>query len=94
MDDVIFFERLRMDTARICSLLDIEIEEVNLPRLKTGIRTPVYDTSDYYKPATRRKVADIFRPEIEAFGYSFPSDSTSSDPSQYRPEEVNWAKSG
>lgn len=89
LDDVIFFERLQEDTRRISQKLQLPVDEVDLPRLKSGIRKQKYDTVDYYNEESRRVVEEVFRPEIEAFGYTFPEDGTSG-PQYMRPDEVEW----
>lgn len=91
LDDVIFFERLQEDTRRICRTLQLPVNEIDLPRLKSGVRKRAYDTVDYYNATSRRIVEDAFRPEIEAFGYTFPGDGTS-EPQHMRAGDVEWTQ--
>lgn len=88
LDDIIFFERLQKDTQRICNTLQLPVDEVDLPRLKSGIRKPMYDTVDYYNATSRRLIEEKFRPEIEAFGYTFPGKQSSGP--QHMRNDVEW----
>jgi len=94
MDDLIFFERLQKDTERISARLNLPIQNVELPRLKTGIRKKQYATADYYNPTSRQIVGEAFRPEIEAFGYALPGDDGSADPALNKAQNIDWPETG
>lgn len=91
LDDIIFFERIQKDVRRICSTLQLPVDEVDLPHIKSGTRKPTYDTVDYYNSNSRRIIEEKFRPEIEAFGYTCPWEGTPKP--QHMPDDVDieWA---
>jgi hypothetical protein len=91
LDDVIFFERLQKDARRICNTLQLPVDEVDLPRMKTGFRKPTYDTVDYYNATSRRLIEENFRPEIEAFGYRCPWEEPPGPQHMPGDVDVEWA---
>ena len=60
------YERLSEDFARICR--ELSLGPCSLPHLNKANRT---DYRDYYNNSTRDAVANIFRRDIETFGYQF-----------------------
>ena len=62
------FERLPVDFAKITDQLGIP--RVELPRLNAGPR-PQRDYRAHFTSETRALVAELFREDIETFGYEF-----------------------
>jgi hypothetical protein len=65
VDFIGYFERLNEDFARVCARIGVQAE---LPHANS---TNHSDYRTYYTPATRERVAQIFRRDIELFGYEF-----------------------
>lgn len=63
LDFVARFERLETDFRQICDRLGSRVE---LPHTNKSVRGHFWD---YYTPQTARKVADIYRRDMELFGY-------------------------
>ena len=69
VDDFIRHDRLEEDLHRIAQKLGIEVRE--LPNMYSDFRQKRIDYKDYYDVAARDKVAEIYAPEIELFGWEF-----------------------
>ena len=76
VDKVGFFENLNSDFEEITDRLSIVSE---LPHLN---QVPRADYRDFYTTETRRKVAEIYREDIEVFEYEF-------HPRRVRPAEIS-----
>lgn len=72
MDDVIRYERLGEDLARLCARLGIEFEPDKVPSLKAGFRPEHIAIRELYTPQTKDIVARAYAFELDAFGYEFP----------------------
>lgn len=66
LDFVGYFENLREDFQAVCRY--IGIDRVDLPHENWTDHRPYWE---YYDAETRNVVADLYAPDIEAFGYSF-----------------------
>jgi len=69
VDYMIRYESLSTGLAEVCRR--IGIPDVELPRLKAGLRQQARPYVDYYDEASRNIVADRHRRDIELFGYRF-----------------------
>ncbi len=69
VDRVLRFERLANDFAHLCK--ELGMPPTPLPSLKTKSRPRGPHYSSYYDEETRALVAQSYRREIEAFGYTF-----------------------
>ncbi|GAG46068.1 unnamed protein product, partial [marine sediment metagenome] len=67
MDYIGMYETLQDDFALICEHLKLPFNNL-WPRLK---RNKKYNYKDYYTPLTRGLIAEVFREEIEMFGYEY-----------------------
>jgi hypothetical protein len=72
LDDVIRYESLEDEIARICDRLDLPYEPEFLPSFKQGHRRPHARVETLYTPPARRHVAKIYAFELARFGYDFP----------------------
>ena len=70
VDFVCHYHRLEDDLAEVLDRLGLG-GPVSLPRAKSGFRKQKKHWRDYYTPRTRDIVAQLYRREIAAFGYSF-----------------------
>lgn len=68
-DYYIKYENLQAGFNYVCGKLEIKPEQ--LPRLKSKTRNHELHYSDYYNDKTQALVANLFKREIEYFGYSF-----------------------
>lgn len=68
-DDMILFHDMRSGLERIFGRLGLEMPD-DIPGAKTGVRTE-RDYRKYYNDETRQMVADWYRREIDAFGFTF-----------------------
>lgn len=64
------YERLGEDLAAALARIGVD-EAPKLPHLKGGTRTDRRDYRSYYTDETRRIVGDLYRREIELFGFEF-----------------------
>jgi hypothetical protein len=69
IDFVIHYESLQQDLSKLCSRLDVA--ELTLPRLKSGIRPGQYHYSQYYNDESRAIVEERHERDIRLFGYQF-----------------------
>ena len=69
VDYAIRYERLFEDLADVCNT--IGIENLSLPRLKSGLRKKTYHYSRYYDDESRSIVTDAHQNDIRLFGYDF-----------------------
>lgn len=74
LDDIIRYENLTTDMARICQRLDLPWEPSLLPKFKAGIRPPSAKVNDLYTPTAKKIIQAIFAFELKFFGYTFPSE--------------------
>ncbi|WP_157966305.1 sulfotransferase family 2 domain-containing protein [Oceanibium sediminis] len=71
VQDVIRFERLSADIARVAKHLHLGAEGRAVPRFKSGGNSPKEPYQAYYSDATRALVAKAYAPEIARYGYRF-----------------------
>jgi len=65
------YEKLKEDIASICKKLEITQYNIDdLPNHKSGIR-PIKPYQEYYDEETKEIVSNLFKTEIEMFGYTF-----------------------
>lgn len=71
VDEMIRYENLAEDFARVCAMVDIPAPELEV--IKGGSRGSEerIDFREYYDEASRKVVAERFAPDIEALGYTF-----------------------
>ena len=69
VDFVIRYENMEKDFKNICKV--IGVPEMDLPRLKAGMRQRNHHYSEYYDDETRQIVADRNQNDIRRFGYRF-----------------------
>ncbi len=69
IDYFIRYENLEKDYKKLCEIINVPYKP--LPRLKSKIRKDKKHYSDYYNERTKKLVGDIFREQIEYFGYKF-----------------------
>jgi hypothetical protein len=74
LDDVIRYESLETEMARICHRIGVPWEPARLPRLKTDMRRPESTAATLYTPAAIRLVERAYAFELRHFGYSYPGD--------------------
>jgi len=72
IDYFIRFEDLQKGVSEVCKILNIPYEPKNLPKFKYGNRINDFPLSEYYDDFSRKHVADVYKHELETFGYSFP----------------------
>lgn len=72
MDYFIKYETLIDDLEVINKKLDIESDELILPKFKAGIRNNRFETRDFYDRKTENIVREIYQWEFERFGYEMP----------------------
>jgi len=72
VDFVVRFERRRDDLRRLRELSGVEIDADTHP-MRTATE-PGY--ARHFTPDTRRIVAELYAPDIEAFGYTFDDDTS------------------
>jgi len=65
VDFVMRYENLSKDFAKLCSILGVKAE---LPHLYASEHRPYWE---YYTPALADIVAEVYKEDIETFGYSF-----------------------
>ena len=71
-DVYIRFENLREDISKLCNTLGIKDYDINrLPRHKGRIRPKYSHYQEYYDEETKEIVSNLFKTEIEMFGYTF-----------------------
>ncbi len=73
MDDVIRYEHLAEDVARISKILGLPPGSEGLPTFKTGIRAGSLSPDKVYTPTTIKIVERAYAFELKHFGYQFPS---------------------
>lgn len=71
VQDVIRFENLGTDIARIARHLGLKAEGQPVPRFKSAGHAPKDPYQAYYTPETRALVARAYAPEIARYGYRF-----------------------
>lgn len=69
VDFVARYERLNDDFSEICAR--IGLPNMQIPRLKTGIRKDRRPYTDYYDDETRDIVAELHRNDLRLFNYNF-----------------------
>ncbi|HCX33467.1 MAG TPA: hypothetical protein DHV08_07860 [Rhodocyclaceae bacterium] len=69
VDFVIRYERLQQDLDEVCRR--VGLPQLELPRLKAGLRQAGHHLSEYYDEASREIVADRHRNDLRLFGYEF-----------------------
>ncbi|GGF77240.1 hypothetical protein GCM10007301_41470 [Azorhizobium oxalatiphilum] len=69
MDDIIRYETLSADIARISSVLGLPAPSQALGRYKGEFRKNAAPFADYYDAAAAQAVRDVFGFELEYFGY-------------------------
>lgn len=69
VDFVIRYENLAEDLLEVCKR--VGLPPLNLPHLKSGMRSKQHHFSEYYDDETRALVADRHRADIQLFGYRF-----------------------
>jgi hypothetical protein len=69
VDFVIRYEHLNDDFSTLCARLGLP--DMQIPRLKTGIRKDKRPYTDYYDDDTRDIVAEVHRNDIRLFNYQF-----------------------
>lgn len=70
LDEVCRYDRLEQDLGRIWARLDLP-GSPELPRAKGGTRSDKRHYSTYYDEASAARVAEVFAPAIDAFGFTF-----------------------
>lgn len=73
VDEVIRYERLHQDVERLCALVGVPWIPGLLGAFKTGIRPQRAVPQQLYTSRSRQLVAEAYAPELELFGYSFPT---------------------
>ncbi len=73
VDYVIRYEQLQEGIKYVCTLLEIPFEPEEIPTLKVGMRDKNLLLSDYYDERTIKIVSDLYRVELEKFGYHAPT---------------------
>ena len=79
LDDVLRYETLSTDLARLCTRLALPWDPASLPTFKAGIRPKKAKAEALYTDASRKIVERAFAFELDYFGYSFPSPERSGD---------------
>lgn len=69
VDFFIRFEYLQQDIQKVCDRIGVEPVCGKLSKLKSGIRSAAYETSDFYDQECVRIVEDRYAFEIDRFGY-------------------------
>jgi isopentenyldiphosphate isomerase len=69
VDFVIRYENIEEDVKKVCEA--IGVPNIDLPRLKSGMRQQNYHYSEYYDDVTRQIVADRNQNDLRLFGYEF-----------------------
>jgi hypothetical protein len=69
VDFIVRYENLTHDLNRVCE--SVGLPPVELPHLKSGIRSQGHHYSAYYDAQSRDTVADRHRNDIRLFGYRF-----------------------
>jgi len=87
VDYFIKFEELHQGIQHVCDVLDIAFQPDRIPHLKTGIRKREIPLHEYYDEATAKIVEEIYKFELETFGYRRPTAAFSPTPST-NPSEV------
>lgn len=78
LDDIIRFESLETDIARICEHLSLPYDPQYLPTFKKGHRRKDATVESLYTPAAKKRVAKMFDFELAQFNYEFPAPSSDS----------------
>tara|TARA_B100000809_G_scaffold85848_1_gene84263 strand:+ start:192 stop:842 length:651 start_codon:yes stop_codon:yes gene_type:complete len=69
VNEILMFEKLRDDLPNFLNMLDISITPEDIPHLNASTNRQQY--REYYDDDSKKKVHDLYRYEIEQFGYSF-----------------------
>ncbi len=69
VDFVIRYESLEQDLAEVCER--VGLPDVELPRLKAGLRKAGHHYSEYYDDDSREIVAVRHESDLRVFGYGF-----------------------
>lgn len=77
LDDVIRHEALTSDMERICQRLTIPWKPERLPAFKRGIRPQEATAQRLYTWRARQLVREVYRFELQYFGYKFPEEASS-----------------
>jgi hypothetical protein len=72
VDYFIRFEELHEGIKHVCDALDIPFEPEKIPKLKSGVRKGVIPLYKYYDAETIEIVRDLYKFELETFGYGEP----------------------
>ena len=72
VDDYIRYENLETDMKRICDKLNIDFNYNDLPKVNSQYRPKWAVCKDLYTDASRKMVEDMFKFELDYFGYTFP----------------------
>jgi hypothetical protein len=75
LDDVVRYETLHADLARVCARLGVPWDPSLLPTFKQGIRPTGAATEGLYTEKSRAIVRAAFAFELEHFKYTFPAGS-------------------
>jgi hypothetical protein len=73
VDYFIRFEDLSGGIKHVCNRLDIPFEPEKIPKLKTGVRKSEIPLREYYDAETVRIVRNLYKFELDNFGYDEPS---------------------
>jgi len=70
VDFFLRFETLRRDLMELCRKLDVDFDLSRLPEFKKGFRDPDLPLTEYYDGASEDIVRQLYRWEIDHFGYA------------------------
>ena len=70
LDDVVRYESLDLDMARICAKIGVPWQPELLPKFKSGIRPANASVENMHSATTARLVAELYALEIEIFKYT------------------------
>ena len=73
LDDIMRYETLEQDLARVCKEIDVPFDSARLERRKSGIRRRDIEIARFYDDVTADSVAQVYAWEIEHFGYRRPA---------------------
>jgi len=72
MDFYIMFEDLENGVETVCNHLGVPFEPENIPKLKYGNRVCDISLSEYYDSETIKIVTNLYKIELDRFGYKAP----------------------
>ena len=70
LDDVVRYETLSSDMARICAKIGVPWQPERLPKFKSGIRPADASVENMHSATTIRLVAELYASDIETFKYT------------------------